>query len=333
MVRDVISLGELLVEIMRSKRDVPHNMVGEYVGPYPSGAPAIFIDACARLGLRCGFIGVVGDDDFGRLLIDQLKNDGVDITYVKIKKGYTTGTTFVMYYTSGTRKFIFHLRHAAASQLSPEDVDLNYISKAKIVHIMGSALAISESSRDACYKAMHIIKGADGTVTFDPNLRPELLDVQTIRKLCEPALRVSDVVMPSLGEAEVLTGIKDPIMAAKAILRFGPNIVVIKLGDKGAIAVTKDKVIKEPAFEVDEIDPTGAGDVYDAAFVVGLLKGWPLERTVKFANAAGAIKVTKFGPMEGPASYEEVENFLVKARQKRWPQEISFSLKIPYNSS
>jgi len=306
---DVIALGEILVEIMRTKKDVPHTEVGEYSGPYPSGAPAIFIDAIARLGVKCGFIGVVGDDDFGRLLIDRLKNDGVETGYIKARSGFTTGTTFVMYYSSGIRKFIFHLRHAAAGQLSPADLDPNYVSKVKLVHVMGSSLAVSESSRDACYEAVTIVKKAGGMVTFDPNLRPELLNVEEIRKLCAPIMRVCDVVLPSGAEAEALTGFKDPVESAKALLNFGTKMAVVKLGRDGAIIATRDETIREPAFEVIELDPTGAGDVYDGAFVVGILEGWPLKRTARFASAAGAIKVTKFGPMEGPGSRREVEEF------------------------
>ncbi|MGC8949335.1 MAG: sugar kinase [Thermoprotei archaeon] len=321
---DVVTLGEILVEIMRIKRDIPHNVIGEYFGPYPSGAPAIFADACARLGLHCGLIGVVGADDFGQLLLTRLEKDGVDISYVKIKRNYTTGTAFVMYNSSGARKFIFHLRHAAAGQLSPHHVNIDYISKARLLHVMGSTLAVNRRSYKACYRAMELAKKACITITFDPNLRPELLDARTIRELCKPFLDASDIIMLSQEEARTLTEIKNPIEAAKKLLKLGPNIVAIKMGDKGSIALTREKMIIGPAFEVNEIDPTGAGDVYDAAFIVGVLKGWPIEKTIKFANAAGAIKVTRLGPMEGPKSYKEVEDFMVEAKLKQIPDSIHF---------
>jgi sugar/nucleoside kinase (ribokinase family) len=321
---DVVTLGEILVEIMRTKRDVPHNVVGEYVGPYPSGAPAIFADACARLGLRCGLIGVVGDDDFGQLAVTRLERDGVDISYVKIKKNYTTGTAFVMYNSSGARKFIFHMRHAAAGQLSPHYVNVEYISKARVLHVMGSTLAINRRNYKTCFRAVEFAKKAGITITFDPNLRPELLDARAIRELCKPFLEASNIVMLSQEEARTLTEIRNPIEAAKKLLEFGPKIVAIKMGDKGSIALTREKIIIEPAFEVNEIDPTGAGDVYDAALVVELLKGSPLEKVIKFANAAGAIKVTRFGPMEGPTSYKEVEDFIAGSKQKRGSSTINY---------
>jgi len=309
---DIISLGELLVEIMRKELDVPHNVLGVYLGPYPSGAPAIFIDEAAVLRARTGFIGVVGDDEFGKLLLDHLGEDGVDTSHIRVAKGYTTGTAFNMYYSTGARKFVFHLRHAAAGQLSPRDIEKEYISNSKFLHIMGSALAVNEKSKKACYKAAEIAHDSGVTVTFDPNLRPELLDVETIRKICEPILKVSRVVLPSRDEAKTLTGKTNPIEAGKELLEMGPEMAVIKMGAKGALTVTRDDIVFEPAFKVSEVDPTGAGDVYDAAFVYGLLRDWPLGRTMELASAVGAMKVTKIGPMSGASSLEEVVEFIKK---------------------
>lgn len=309
---DVITIGECLVEIMRDRRDVPHYVPGIYLGPYPSGAPAIFIDACARLGLKAGIIGAVGKDDFGKLLIDRLKGDGVDVSQVKILEDNTTGVAFVTYFSSGSRQFIYHVKHAAAGQIFPEDVNPDYVKRSRVLHLMGSSLSINENCRNACYKAVEIAVAHGKIITFDPNLRPELLDISVIREICRPILEVAKVVLPSGVEAEALTGVGDPVEAGRKILECGPEIAVIKLGEKGSIAVTKDEVIKIPAIKVKEVDPTGAGDVYDAAFVFGLLNNWPLEKILRFANAAGAIKVTRFGPMEGPISREEVEDFLRK---------------------
>jgi hypothetical protein len=161
------------------------------------------------------------------------------------------------------------------------------------------------------------------TVTFDPNLRPELLDVETIRRICKPVLSVSQIVFPSRDEAAALTGKKDPIKAAHELQKMGPQTVVIKMGATGALAVTKKETIFEPAFQVKEVDPTGAGDVYDAAFLYGTLRKLPLEKTLEFAGAAGAIKVTRFGPMGGPSSLQEVEDFIQKTLKKPTPKEMS----------
>ena len=320
---EIVSLGELLVEIMRKDLDVPHDVPGTYVGPYPSGAPAIFIDAAARLGLKSGFIGVVGDDGFGDLLLNRLRKSGVDTEHVRVAKGFTTGTAFVMYYSSGERKFIFHLRHSAAGQLASDDVCHDYVSKAKVLHVMGSSLSINENVQKTCYKAVEIAQDTGATVTFDPNLRPELLDVETIRRICKPVLSVSQIVFPSRDEAAALTGMKDPIEAAHELQTMGPETVVIKMGATGALAATKNGIVFEPAFQVKEVDPTGAGDVYDAAFLYGVFRKLRLEKTLEFAGAAGAIKVTRFGPMGGPSSLQEVEDFIQKTPKKPTPKEMS----------
>ena len=305
-------MGEVLVEIMRKKRDVPHNVVGEYLGPFPSGAPAIFADAVARLGVTSGFIGVVGDDDFGHMIVERLKSDGVDVKYLRVLPGYTTGTAFVMYYSSGERRFIFHLRHAAAGMLSPDDVDPEYIAEAEVLHVMGSALAVSESSRQAVYKAVEIAVEEGIKISFDPNLRPELMGVERIREVCSPILEKASIVMPSKAEAVPFTYTEDPLESAKRLVEKGAEIAVIKLGAEGSIAASQDEVVRVPAYKVVEVDPTGAGDVFDAAFIVAQLKGWSLEEGLRFANAAGAIKVTRFGPMEGPTSFNEVVDFMRK---------------------
>lgn len=321
---DVLTLGECLVEIMRDRRDVPHDVPGVYLGPYPSGAPAIFADCCARLGLRTMLIGAVGNDAFGRLIIDRLKKSGVDVSRIKILNNYTTGVAFVTYFSTGHRQFIYHLRHAASGQIFPEDVDPSCVEEVKLLHIMGSTLAINENCREACYKAVELAKKRDKLITFDPNLRPELLSPEVIRDISRPVLDSAKIILPSAAEAETLTGISDPIEAGKELLKKGPEIVVIKLGEKGSIAITEEQILKMPAFKVEEIDPTGAGDVYDAAFIYGISQGWTIDRSLKFANAAGAIKVTRFGPMEGPTSLMEVLNFLEKHGE-------SFSLKRKKN--
>ena len=177
---EIISLGELLVEIMRNERDVPHRMVGRvYEGPFPSGAPANFIDTVARMSVpfnfSTGFIGTVGNDEFGESIIEKLKNDHVDISNIKIIENKTTGIAFNQYNSDGSRKFIF--AQGAAGEISEQDIKEDYFKNIKNLHIMGSALSISKKSRDACYKALNIAKkkNQEVIISFDPNLRPKMI--------------------------------------------------------------------------------------------------------------------------------------------------------------
>lgn len=309
---NIICLGEILVEIMRSEKDIPHGIIGaSYKGPFPSGAPAIFIDSAARMSVpfnfSTGFIGAVGNDEFGLTIIEKLKNDNVDVSKIKVNENRTTGIAFNQYNSDGSRKFIFSA--GAAGQISPNDLERAYFSNIKALHIMGSSLSISESSRESCYKAIEIAKSLNPQViiSFDPNLRPEMLDLKTIIKISKPVLEKTTILFPSGEEAEMIAGVRGAKKACKKLLEMGPKLVVLKKGKEGCQIFSSGIVdgINIPGFSVKEIDPTGAGDSFGGAFIVGYLAEWDLKRIGLFANAVGALKVKFFGPMPN-TSYEEV---------------------------
>src|SRR5512139_1353551 len=165
---EVISLGAMLVEVMRVDLDEPLNRPGTFIGPFPSADTVIYIDTVARLGHTGGYIGAVGADDFGRCILDRFADDGVDFTWGRVLPEHTTGVAFVAYFGDGSRKFIYHWRHAAGGQLAPEWVDPAYLAATRWLHLTGCNLAINEGGRDAGFKAMrHLREGAK--VSFDPN--------------------------------------------------------------------------------------------------------------------------------------------------------------------
>jgi sugar/nucleoside kinase (ribokinase family) len=306
---DIIALGEALVEIMRTRVDDPLDELSDFVGPFPSGAPAIFADAAARLGRKVGFIGAVGDDDFGSCLLDRLRADGLDTTYCPRVPDRATGVAFVTYFSDGRRRFLYHIAHAAAGQL-PE-VEAAYVGQAGFLHICGSSLSVSERMRNACYQACEAVKSGGGRISFDPNLRPELLGgEEALRRICAPVLAASHVVLPSGSEAELLAGVTGPDEACRALLKLGPKVVALKRGADGCSVFTADGKIDVPAYAVEAVDPTGAGDCFDAGFVVGLLEGLPLEQVGRLANASGALGATRKGPMEGAFRRPVVEKFM-----------------------
>ena len=325
---EIISLGELLAEIMRNKVNITHAMIGAtYKGPYPSGAPAIFIDSAARMSkpfnFSTGFIGAVGNDEFGKCIIEKLKSDGVNVSQIRIMENETTGIAFNQYNSNGSRKFIFAA--GAAGKVLSEDVKEDYLSNIKALHIMGSALSISKSCREACYKAIKIAKEINPNViiSFDPNLRPEMLDIKIILKICEPVLRNANILLPSGEEAEMLAEIKDEHEACKRLLKKGPKTIILKQGKKGCTIYTTKNAdgIKIPSFKVKELDPTGAGDSFGGAFIVGQLAGWDIIKSAEFANAVGALKVQHFGPMPN-TSYKQVESFINSLDVKKKPSHL-----------
>jgi sugar/nucleoside kinase (ribokinase family) len=120
-----------------------------------------------------------------------------------------------------------------------------------------------------------------------------------VRDICQPVLDQCDLLLPSGSEATMLTGNQDSEAACRALLARGVEIVALKRGSEGSTVFTAHDRFDVPSIPVTEIDPTGAGDCYGGAFVVGLLEGWDLPTTARFANVAGALAVTKRGPMEG----------------------------------
>ncbi len=303
-------MGEMLVEIMRKEVGIPLNKPAEFMGPYPSGAPAIYIDAAARLGASTGFIGVLGPDDFGDVVEFRLRDDKVDVSQVKRRPGHTTGCAFVSYNPDGSRKFIFHLRHSAAGTLSPEEVKPSFLSGTRLLHLMGSALSVSDSSREACYEAMRIVKSRGGMVSLDPNLRPELLGIEKVREICAPVLDVCDIVLPSGEEASMLTGVADPLEACRSLLRKA-KVVALKLGSQGCRVFTHREDIEVPSFPIERVrprvDPTGAGDCFDAGFTTSYVAGRPIVECARLGNTVGAFAVTKLGPMEGAPFLSEIK--------------------------
>lgn len=303
-------VGDLLVEIMREKVNEALGVPGKFVGPFPSGASGIFIDTIARLGIKAHFIGAVGKDDFGQMIIKRFKKDGVDISHIKIMDDYITGVAFVTYFSDGGRRFIYHLPRAATGQIYPEDIDPDYLSKLNYLHIVGSTMFINENCREACQKAVKLVKDLGGKVSFDPNFRPELLSKEEIREYFNPLLSTTDIIFPTVDEVMILTGKRNLKDACREILKMGPETVAVKQGKKGSSVFTLDEEFHVPAFEVKEVDPTGAGDCYCAGFITGIIKGLDLKKVAEFANAAGALAVTKKGPMEGAPTLEEVNRLI-----------------------
>jgi sugar/nucleoside kinase (ribokinase family) len=306
---EIITLGEILVEIMRPDVGLPLDRPGEFHGPFASGAPAIFAVAAARLGLDVAFIGAVGEDAFGRLLRARLSAEGVDTSGLQVAQGYATGAAFVAYDDSGGREFVFHISHAAAGQLKPGLISPVLFENVKWLHISGSTIFLNDNSRAACLRALELTKTVGGKISLDPNLRSELMPLERARDVLAPFILSADLLLPTLAEAYALTGKSDIERAAQALALKPDAILVIKRGPAGCSVFHRDQRIEVPGFPVEEVDPTGAGDCFSAAFIAGLEWGWPLESVGRFANAAGALAVTKMGPMEGATTCKQVEDF------------------------
>jgi tagatose kinase len=307
--KTIVTLGEILVEVMATRRGQTFLEPGALVGPYPSGAPAIFIDQVARLGQPCGMIGCVGDDDFGVLNVERLRTDGVDVSAISVHRDAPTGSAFVTYQENGERHFVFNILHSASGHIAITEAADALLARADHLHVMGTSL-ISPKVMEAMREAVRRVKARGGTISFDPNSRKELGGGSDLASFVEEILSVSDFVMPSGPELRFLTGEANEARAIAALLGRGVGAVAVKRGGQGAAYYDLSGATHGAPFAVEEVDPTGAGDCFGATFVVCRLRGMTIAESLRYANASGAHKVLYRGPMEGVASFSDLDAWL-----------------------
>ncbi|MCE6968330.1 sugar kinase [Cereibacter sphaeroides] len=305
-----ICVGEILVEIMATSIGDGFREPVELVGPYPSGAPAIFIDQCARIGGSAAMIGAVGNDDFGRLNIERLERDGADVSGIAVDPDYPTGSAFVRYRADGSRDFVYNIAKSAAARFGWTEHVAALVHRAGHLHVMGSALSMPGAA-EVIEAAALVVRSRGGTISLDPNLRKELvLDADTERRFAN-LVDISDLLLPSGDELERAAGVDGVEAALARLFERGVKEVALKQGRDGATVFTPGAPpVHVTAFAVEEVDPTGAGDCFGGAYVACRRLGMPVAEALTYANAAGARNVTRRGPMEGAGTRAELDAFI-----------------------
>jgi len=311
--RTIATVGEILVEFVSHNPNCALERISEYSGPYPSGAPAIFIDQAARMGAHVEMIGGVGADGFGRSVLTRLIQDGVGTRGVHVSPDHSTGVAFVSYYDNGARDFIFHLAGTAAEAF---EVPATLFDPATfILHVSASSLG-SISMRPKIMQAVRRVSEAGGWITCDPNARPELMRDASAMEAIQEVMDLSYCLLPSTSDLQFLYPDLDEEAAVERLLDAKAEVIAIKRGAGGATIVGNGERHDFDGHRVQEIDPTGAGDCFCGTFVALLTQGASLFDAGRLANAAGAIAVTRRGPMEGNSDPIEIAKLLDRASPK-----------------
>ena len=256
--------------------------------------------ALSNLGLNVMFVGRVGDDTYGRKAIEQLKQDGVDPSGIIVDPGLETGITVVLT-TGAERAFATFL--GSIGEISRSDIDSELLLDANHIHV--GSYYLQNNLRPELAKLFWEAREAGLTTSLDPGWDPtnewanDLFDV----------LAVVDVFLPNEAEAIAISRTDTPGEALRVLGEYA-QAVVIKQGAKGCIAQDKYKTSRCPAFEVPVVDVTSAGDIFNAGFIYAFLHGWDLGEATQFANACGAIAVTKTGSAGIISGLQEVESLL-----------------------
>ena len=313
---NAICLGELLIDFVPTVTGTGLTDAPAFIKA-PGGAPGNVAVGLARLGVKSAFMGKVGDDAFGHFLADTLAAAGVDVGPLRFSSEARTALAFVSLRSDGEREFMFY-RHPSADMLfTPREVDMDAISRAKLLHF-GSISLIGEPSRSATLYAVDAARSAEGLVSYDPNLRlPLWPDADAARKGLLLGLSKAHIVKLSDDESEFLTGFSDLKAACQALWHEDLKLMVVTRGRAGCVYFTPNFTGMVESFTVEAVDATGAGD----GFVAGLLQGLLADPSVvqdetrlrelcRFANAVGALATTERGAIPALPDRERVREFL-----------------------
>jgi sugar/nucleoside kinase (ribokinase family) len=236
----------------------------------------------------------------------------VDCSQVTEYDDGTTGVAFVTYFADGSRRFLYHFPDTPATRPkapSPKSLgeDVRYF------HIMGCSLMAKREFGQEILKLMRGLSARGTKITFDPNIRPELMKDAGVYQMIEETMAHTSILFPGMAELLMISGKETVEDAVEACFIYPKlEIIILKDGRHGATVYTRDERISLGSFSVPEKDPTGAGDCFDGAFLCGLLEGKSLKESVTMASAAAALNVMHLGPMEGNISPKTIANLIAE---------------------
>ena len=312
---DLYVIGDVNPDILVIDADVvpEFGQVEKYVGTIKmtvGGSSSITACGVARLGLRVAHGGVVGNDILGHAILEALRDRGVDTSTITVDEVIPTGAT--VHLGTGENRAMLTAT-GTIDRLRAEDVPREILPH--IRHIHAGSTGIQPKLRSGLPALFREARAAGVTCSFDTNWDPD-------RRWegIDPMLAATDIFLPNEREAALISGVMDPLDAARALVARAdaagrdpdaePLTVVVKLGADGALAVRGDEALRLPADEVKVVDSTGAGDGFNAGFPYGFLDGRPLAETLALAVACGTLSTRAIGGVDGQATLEEAEALL-----------------------
>jgi 5-dehydro-2-deoxygluconokinase len=310
---DLITMGRIGVDLYPLQSGVPLAQV-ESFGKFLGGSAANVAVAAARLGRRSAVVTRTGADPFGTYLHQALREFGVDDRWVTPVDAYPTPITFCEIFPPDDFPLYFYRRPKAPDlEIRTAELDLAAIRSARIFWMTGTGLS-EEPSRSATLAAL-AARARAGITVFDLDWRPMFwTDPDAARPHYAEALRHATVAVGNLDECEIATGVREPAACAEALLAAGVELAVVKQGPKGVLAVHRDGTRAEvPPVPVEVVNGLGAGDAFVGALCHGLLAGWDLAATMRYANAAGALVASRLACSSAMPIPAEVEDLLARA--------------------
>lgn len=297
----IVGLGLATLDVLMRLTEMPTWEHGTRLSGFRfdgGGLVGTAMVAAAKLGARVAYIGTAGTDEAANLKLKSMVECGVDLSHL-VRRDGPEDQIVVVHVHAETGERVFAGMEAWRRQpLRAEELDRDYITSAPYLHIDGF-------HNEAALRAAKWMREAGKTVVMDGSKTD-----RPVREHQRALVPYVDVLITGAGFAKGLTGIEDIWKAGEAILEMGPRIFVETVGDEGSYTITADEQFHTPAFQVDVVDTTGAGDVFHGAYIVGLLQRWTPRQIAQFSTAVSAIKCTTLGGRAGIPSFEETLSFL-----------------------
>ena len=289
----ILALGEPMLEFNQTRADSPDAYLRGFGGDTSNMAIAAARLVGGTSG-RVGYVTRVGDDAFGRMLLDLWRREGVDTEAVTIDAEAPTGVYFVTHSPRG-HEFSYLRTGSAASRMRPDTLPLDTIRGARVLHVSAISQAISASACDAVFAAIDVARSAGARISYDSNLRLKLWPLARARAIIMATIAQCNWFLPSLDEAKMLSGQEDTEAIIDWCHALGAPVVALKCGGAGVTVSDGHRNERISGHVVDSVDATGAGDCFDGAFVARMFAGDDPFAAARYANAAAALATTGYG--------------------------------------
>jgi 2-dehydro-3-deoxygluconokinase len=289
---EIVALGEAMVEFNQARVDAPDH----YLRGFGGDSSNMVVAAARLIGEtgRAGYATRVGDDAFGRMLLELWRREGVDTSGVATDSDAPTGVYFVTHDARG-HEFAYLRAGSAASRMRADNLPHEVIRAARILHVSGISQAISTSACDAVFAAIELAVSTGGQVSYDPNLRGKLWPLARARAVIMATMARCNWFLPSFDEAKALSGCDEADAIIEWCHAHGAPVVALKCGADGVVVSDGQRSERIAGHAVRSVDATGAGDCFDGAFGARTLAGDTPFAAARYANAAAALATTGFG--------------------------------------
>lgn len=310
---EVLTFGEAMV-LFSPETNGPLRYVNHFSKSI-GGAESNVAIALSKLGHECGWFSKLGKDEFGIYIRNSIRAEGVDVSRVKFTDEGNTAVLFKERFGGENPNVYYYRKNSAATKFVIDDLDIEYIKQAKIIHITGITPALSENLKDVVFKVLNIAKENGILISFDPNIRLKLWTLEQAKTVLLDIAKMADIIMPGISEGEMLLGTNDEKEIANSFIKLGCKIVAVKLGKDGCYVADKDNGNYIKGYKVENlVDTVGAGDGFAAGFLSGVLKNLSINESGQLGNGVGAMATLVQGDVEGYPDLDQLLSFMGKKK-------------------